>query len=162
MITLKWILKKHVFIFLLTLLLKHRSKSAVFENVNEFNVYWTVHHCNSWRMKDQLDVTCYFYFTFYVPNMFRTLIFPLSGAFDCVVELPHRSSCSQFVVYWRFGVAGFEWCSFCRLKHNCWFWVVLVLQAEAQLLQPWKQAPLKTSHTKSPTHNELRTRRPMW
>ena len=25
-----------------------------------FNVYWTVHHCNSWRMKDQLDVTCYF------------------------------------------------------------------------------------------------------
>jgi len=19
-----------------------------------FNVYWTVHHCNSWRMKDQL------------------------------------------------------------------------------------------------------------
>ena len=24
------------------------------------NVYWTVHHCNSWRMKDQLDVNCYF------------------------------------------------------------------------------------------------------
>ena len=24
------------------------------------NVYWTVHHCNSWWMKDQLDVTCYF------------------------------------------------------------------------------------------------------
>ena len=23
------------------------------------NVYWTLHHCNSWRMKDQLDVTCY-------------------------------------------------------------------------------------------------------
>ena len=26
----------------------------------ESNVYWTAHHCNSWRMKDQLDVTCYF------------------------------------------------------------------------------------------------------
>ena len=26
----------------------------------ESNVYWTVHHCNSWWMKDQLDVTCYF------------------------------------------------------------------------------------------------------
>ena len=26
----------------------------------QFNVYWTVHRCNSWRMKDQLDVTCYF------------------------------------------------------------------------------------------------------
>ena len=24
------------------------------------NVYWTVHRCNSWRMKDQLDVTCFF------------------------------------------------------------------------------------------------------
>jgi hypothetical protein len=50
--------------------------------------------------------------------MFRTLIYPSLGACDCVVELPHRSSCSQFVVYWRFGAAGFEWCSFCRLKHK--------------------------------------------
>ena len=24
------------------------------------NVYWTVHHCNSWGMKNQLDVTCHF------------------------------------------------------------------------------------------------------
>ena len=23
-------------------------------------VYWKVHHCDSWRIKDQLDVTCYF------------------------------------------------------------------------------------------------------
>ena len=23
-------------------------------------VYGTVHHCDSWRIKDQLDVTCYF------------------------------------------------------------------------------------------------------
>ena len=139
------------------------------------NVYWTVHHCNSWRMKDQLDVTCYFIsllmcstcfghydihhqvmllailflflcaehvsdinisiirwrhllfcFTSYVLNMFRTLIYPSSGACYCVVELPHRSSCSQFVVCWRFGAAGVEWCSFCRLK-------------------PAKRAPLKTS-----------------
>ena len=28
--------------------------------LRQSNVYWTVHHCNSWRMKDQLDVTCYF------------------------------------------------------------------------------------------------------
>ena len=52
--------------------------------------------------------------------MFRKLIYPSSGARDCVVELPHRSSCSQFVVCWRFVAAGFEWCSFCRLKHNYW------------------------------------------
>ena len=65
--------------------------------------------CHSWRIKDQLDVTCYF-FTSYVLNMFRTLIYPLSGACDCVVELLHPSSCSQFVVCWRFGATGFEWC----------------------------------------------------
>jgi len=43
-----------------------------------------------------------------------------SGDCDCVVELPHRSSCSQFVVCCSFGAAGFGWCLFCRLKHNCW------------------------------------------
>ena len=46
-----------------------------------------------------------FYFTSYVLNMFQTLIYPSLGACDCVDELPHRSSCSEFVVCWRFGVA---------------------------------------------------------
>ena len=58
-----------------------------------------------------------FYFTYYALNMFRTLVYPSSGACDCVVKLPHRSSCSQFVVCWSFGCG--------------WFWVVLVLQASA-------------------------------
>ena len=31
-----------------------------FQNATLSNVYWTVHHCNTLRMKDQLDVTCYF------------------------------------------------------------------------------------------------------
>ena len=30
------------------------------ENIPDSNVYWTVHHCSSWGMKDQLDVTFYF------------------------------------------------------------------------------------------------------
>ena len=30
------------------------------KNTYVFYVYWTVHHCSSWRIKDQLDVTCYF------------------------------------------------------------------------------------------------------
>jgi len=50
--------------------------------------------------------------------MFRTFIYPSSGACDCVDELPHWSSCSQFVVCWSF------WC-------GCYL-VVFVLQAEAQ------------------------------
>ena len=44
-----------------------------------------------------------FYFTSFVFNMFRTLIYPSSGACDCVVELPHPSFCSCYVVCWRFG-----------------------------------------------------------
>ena len=50
-------------------------------------------------------------------SAFKGLIYPSSGACDCVVELP-RLSCSQFVACWRFGAAGFGWCSFCRLKHK--------------------------------------------
>jgi len=40
------------------LVLKHFYSTA--EGSILSNVYWTVHHCNSWWMKDQLDVTCYF------------------------------------------------------------------------------------------------------
>jgi len=37
-----------------------------------------------------------FYFTSYALNMFRTLIYPSSGACDYSVELPHWSYCSWF------------------------------------------------------------------
>jgi len=40
-----------------------RSNSLYYQpevNTVIANVYWTVHHCNSWRIIDQLDVTCYF------------------------------------------------------------------------------------------------------
>ena len=60
------------------------------------------------KTKDQLDVTCYLYFTSYVLNMFRTLIYPSSGACDYSVELPHWSYCSWFDVCWSFGVVGLE------------------------------------------------------
>ena len=40
---------------------------------------------------------------------------------------------------------------------------IRLLQAEAQVaLQPATRALLKPSHSKSPTHKELRTRRPIW
>jgi len=39
-----------------------------------------------------------FYFTSYVINMFRTLIYLLSGACDYAVELPHWSFCSNIRV----------------------------------------------------------------
>ena len=73
--------------------------------------------------KPNLMSLAIFYFTYYALNMFRTLIYPSLGACDCVDELPHRSSCSQFVVCW----------SFC-----CgWYMVVFVLQVEALLVLVW-------------------------
>ena len=53
----------------------------------------------------------------YVLNMFRTLIYPSSGACDYSVELPHWSYCSWFDVCWSFGVVGLECYPCCRLKH---------------------------------------------
>jgi len=50
--------------------------------------------------------------------MFRTLIYPSSGACDYSAELPHWSCCSWFDVCWSFGVAGLEWYPCCRLKHT--------------------------------------------
>jgi len=81
--------------------------------------------------------------------MFRTLIYPSSGARDCVDELPHRSSGSQFVVCW----------SFC-----CgWYLVVFVLQAEAEKLSGLRRLPLyklTVSHRvkKFPKLSRTRTR----
>ena len=101
------------------------------------------------QLKNERPTWCHllFYFTSYVLNMFRTLIYPSSGACYSVVELPHWSSCSQFFVCWRFGAAGFGWCSFCRLKHS------FSLQNEHHKIP---------ATPKAPTHNELTTRRPMW
>ena len=51
--------------------------------------------------------------------MFRTLIYPSSGACQYSVELPHWSYCSWFDVCWSFGVVGLQWYPCCRLKHSC-------------------------------------------
>jgi len=41
--------------------------------VNETNICVARHRMGSWGIKNQLDVTYYFYFTYYLLNMFRTL-----------------------------------------------------------------------------------------
>ena len=69
-------------------------------------------------MKNKRPTWCHllFYFTSYVLNMFRTLLYPSSGACDYSVELSHWSYCSWFDVCWSFGVVGLEWYPCCRLK----------------------------------------------
>jgi len=59
-----------------------------------------------------------FYFTSYVLNMFRTLIYPSSGACDYSVELPRWSYCSWFDVSWSFGMVVLECYPCCRVHVN--------------------------------------------
>jgi len=59
------------------------------------------------------------YLCAYVLNMFRTLIYPSSGACDYSVVLPHWSYCSWFDVCWSFGVVGLEWYPCCSLHFLC-------------------------------------------
>jgi len=61
------------------------------QHSKETYVYWTVHHCDSCRIKGQLHNHLLFYFPSYVPNMFRTLIYPSLGACDFSFELPYWS-----------------------------------------------------------------------
>ena len=77
--------------------------------------------------------------------MFRTLIYPSSGACDCSVELPHWSYCSWFDVCWCFGVVGLEWCPCCRLKHNS------ACNTDTTPIQPHRNS--NTHRTKNNTTN---------
>ena len=45
-----WQFMRTIFIFLF-------NETILFKTY----VYWTVYHCDSWRIKDQLDVTCYLF-----------------------------------------------------------------------------------------------------
>jgi len=39
----------------------HDCRKKTLLNIKRVSyVYWTVHHCDSWRIKDQPNVTCYF------------------------------------------------------------------------------------------------------
>ena len=91
--------------------------SCIYLKIFHVHLLWKISSF-CYRLKNKRQTWCHmlFYFTSCILNMFRTLIYPSSGASDCVVELPHPSSCSQFIVCWSFGMAGFEWCSCCRMK----------------------------------------------
>ena len=84
------------------------------------------------KLKNKRPTWCHllFYFTSYELNMFRTLIYPSSGACDYAVELPHLSFCSCFAMCWRFGVAGLGWYPCCRLKPATRMLLVILLTQE--------------------------------
>ena len=80
------------------------------------NIYWTMHHCNSWRMKDQLDVTCYFISLHICSNVLDINISTIRSLRPCCWI-------TTSVVLFSVRCVLELWCG--------WFWVVLVLQAEA-------------------------------
>jgi len=78
-----------------------------------------INHWTNEILKNKRPTWCHllFYFTSYVFNMFRTLIYSSSWACDYSVELPHWSYCSWFDVCWSSGVVRLEWYPCCRLQH---------------------------------------------
>jgi len=99
-----------------------------------------------------------FYFTSYVHNMFRTLIYPSSGPCDYSVELPHWSYCSWFDVCWSFGVVGLGWYPCGRLQpvleFRCgWFGVVSVWQDSVCYTDTTPTQPHRNSNTHRTKNN---------
>jgi len=87
--------------------------------MQQYAVWFILLQNHSTYLKNKRPTRCHllFYLTSYVLNMFRTLIYPSSGACEYSVELPHWSYCSWFDVCWSCGVVGLEWYPCCRLKH---------------------------------------------
>ena len=104
----------------------HSLKRVEMRNLKDWcNVYWTVYHRNSWRIKDQLDVTCYILFHFLCArhdsdiniSIIRSLrlccwittsvvLFCKDGLFSVSVNLPGLVICVWCDVLCRFVVVG--------------------------------------------------------
>jgi len=81
-------------------------------------VYWTVHHCDSSRIKDQLDVTCYLFHFLCAQHVLD-------------INISIIRSLQLFCWITTLVVLFLVWCV---LEFRCgWVGVVSMLQAEAQL-----------------------------
>jgi len=54
-------------------------------NLDLFDVYWTMHHCDNWRIKKPTRCHLIFHCTSYRLNMFWALLCPSSGASEYYV-----------------------------------------------------------------------------
>jgi hypothetical protein len=79
-------------------------------------IYWAVHHCDSSRIRDQLDATSdyvlfHFFYAQHVSDINTSTIRDLR-LFYCITTLV---VCSCFDVCWSFSVAGLGWYRCSRL-----------------------------------------------
>jgi len=99
------------------------ERCFITKKCTESYVYWTVHHCDSWRVKVQFDVTCYF---------FHFLCAQHISDINISIITSLRLFCWITTLVVLFLVR-------CVFEFRCsWFGVVSVLQAEAQILQMYR------------------------
>ena len=70
----------------------------------ESDLNWTVHHCDNWRIENQLDATCYFIVLLLAQHVSGTTM-PISRLW---CWLPHWSFRSWVAVCWRLGAVRLE------------------------------------------------------
>ena len=73
-------------------------------------------HSVSWRIKDQLDVNCYFISLLMCLTCFVHKYIHHHELATYYVKLSHWSYCFCFDVCWSFGVVGLKWYPCCRLQ----------------------------------------------
>ena len=91
--------------YLMLLFVTNRVHIETINHVDSYAFHWLehesiilglLHRASLQLLKNNRRICCHLliYFTSYVFNMFRILIYPSSGACDCVVELSRLSFCS--------------------------------------------------------------------
>ena len=104
-----------------------------FQTIVKFYIYLTVHHCDSWGIKDQLDVTCYF---------FHFLCAQHVSGINISFIRSLRLFCWITTLVVLFLVR-------CVLEFRCgWVGVISVLQAEACNTDTTPIQPHRNIHTK--------------
>ena len=125
-------------------------------------VYWTVHYCGSWRIRDQLDVTNYsvlfhFFYAQHVSDINTSIIRSLR-LFYFITTLV---VCSCFDVCWSFGVVGLGWCPCCRLQPATRIFGWQALQ-ERWRSAGFRQGMLKCTCSRGLWQRRTKTRPTLW
>ena len=89
-------------------------------------------------------------------HVYSNILSQFISKFQLAPDLPERKSC----LGWGLSVVSVLFSKYLSVQHNQ---VAVIISLKLTIrLKPAKRTPPKTSHIKAPTHNELRTRRPMW
>ena len=94
------------------------------DKITDSNVYWTVHHCNSWGIKNQLDVTCCLYFT-YICSTFWANISEIKTTSDIKLVFNSSTMLEYFKYFMIILIVSANY-TFVHLSDNKVFWSSLM------------------------------------